>query len=173
MQVTLLAAVSKDNFITDKFESTAWIPKEDAEHLSSYLKKCDALVMGRNTFHAERYRFATNSKAKRFVLSTTKPNKQDEQLATFYNMSLSSLINELKKTGHKHVAIVGGTKLCTEAVKESLANDVVLTRVPIMLHEGKHLFSLAKVMDDFEHYSLFAKSKLSNHATIEHYTIQS
>ncbi len=145
-------ATSLDGFIARADGSIDWLENMDNPANTDYgynefLEKIDAIVIGRNTY-AKALTFKAWPYSKPvFVLSTTL--KADTQLAhgvRILSKNPPEIVAELKRTGFENLYIDGG-KTIQSFMAHGLIDELIITRVPILLGSGIPLFShMAKQM---------------------------
>ena len=135
MYRTIFAALSTDDFIADTIGNQDWTSVNDATFLKHKLKSYSVLVMGRKTFEANISRFTSPKKIR--VVLTSKPDyyakKYPSIAAQFTN---KSLIEALAPFTRKNIAILGGTKIYTDAITSGICTDAYITLEPVTLGNG-------------------------------------
>ena len=142
----VFVGVSLDGFIAGKDGDLGWLneipnPSKSDYGYSEFIENIDALVMGRNTFEKV-LSFGGGAWDKPvFVLSNTldKVPAELEGKVEFVKGDLKTLVAMLKKRGYENLYIDGG-KVIQSFLKEDLVDEMILTRIPILLGEGIPLF---------------------------------
>jgi dihydrofolate reductase len=139
-------AASVDGYIASKNGGVDWLqelpnPDHDDYGYSAFMENIDALVMGRNTFEKVLTFGDWSYKKKVFVLSSTLSEVPDE-LRGKVEMVSGSLVNVLQyihSLGFESLYIDGG-KVIQSFLAEDLIDELIITRIPIILGEGIPLF---------------------------------
>jgi dihydrofolate reductase len=153
-------ATSLDGMIAGKNNSLDWlniIPNpnnEDAGYVK-FMKAIDAIIMGRTTFETVlSFGIDWPYKVPVFVLSNNLnqiPQKLDGKVE-LVSGDLNQIVNKLNEKGFLNLYIDGG-KTIQSLLKEDLIDELILTRLPILLGEGTLLFSGLDNELRFEHKS--------------------
>ena len=140
-------ATSLDGFIATPDGGIEWldeIPNPDQSDFgySEFMTRVDAIVMGRNSFEKV-LTFGTWPYEKPvFVLSSTLKQVPDNLVDTVEIVSgkdLKTLVEQLDKRGYHHLYIDGG-RTVQSFLAEDLIDELIITRVPIVLGNGIPLF---------------------------------
>ncbi|MCP4611366.1 MAG: dihydrofolate reductase [Planctomycetes bacterium] len=150
-------ATSLDGFIATKDGGVDWLmevpnPEKSDYGFFEFMNSVDAIVMGRNTFEKvlSFYEWPYNKIV--FVLSnslTDIPEKLKGKVEIIKG-ELEAVINELKTRGYNNLYIDGG-KVIQSFLNEDLIDDMIITRVPILLGDGIPLFDNLKQNLKFRH----------------------
>lgn len=149
MKATVYIATSVDGFIARNKGGIDWLPsEEDAEGSEDYgyqefIDSVDALVMGRNTYElALSFDLWPYGEKPVFVLSSRKIDIPDEIAKTVESMCAPprEVVCRLSKRGFKHLYIDGG-KTIQGFLSEGLIQQLIITKVPILIGTGIPLFS--------------------------------
>ncbi len=143
----IFIATSIDGFIATKNGGIDWLndipnPTNSDFGYSDFMEKIDALVMGRNTFEKVQSFGEWPYSKKVFVLSRslkTIPEKLKNKVEIISG-DLKSIVSKLNAKGYKNLYIDGG-KVIQGFLAENLINEMVITKVPILLGDGIPLFT--------------------------------
>ena len=140
-------ATTIDGFIADKDGGLAWlveIPNPDNIDygFADFMKKIDAVIMGRKTFEKVLSFDKWPYSKKVFVLSNTLKEIPENLSGKVELISgeLKQIITNLKKKGLNNLYIDGG-KTIQSFLKQDLIDEMIITRVPILLGDGIPLFA--------------------------------
>lgn len=152
MKASVYIATTLDGFIARENGELDWLPGSDGEILiesenedfgfNAFMKSIDALVMGRNTYELAVSTGMWPYGDKRvIVLSNTLRKLADEIPKTVELKSElpNDLYNNLKNSGAKHLYIDGG-KTIQGFLNSGLINEIIITRVPVLIGAGIPLF---------------------------------
>ncbi|WP_430968288.1 dihydrofolate reductase family protein [Spongiimicrobium sp. 2-473A-2-J] len=149
---------SLDGYIADKDGGLEWlqaVPNPDQLDLgyNSFIAQVDALVMGRTTFETVcGFDMEWPYKIPVFVMSRTLqtvPEKYRDK-ATLLHGPLQQVLGQLHKKGYGKLYIDGGS-LVQSFLREDLVDELIITRLPIVLGGGTPLFSTLPEALQFEH----------------------
>ncbi|PKL84236.1 MAG: diacylglycerol kinase [Ignavibacteriae bacterium HGW-Ignavibacteriae-3] len=165
-------ATSIDGFIAKKDGGIDWlfeVPNPDGSDFgfSGFINNIDAIVMGRNTFElALRFGDWPYNKPV-FVLSKTVksvPNNLEDKVEIL-NQNPHAIVKELNSRKYFNLYIDGG-KTIQEFLKHELIDEIIITRIPILLGEGIPLFDVLNKEQKYEHI----KTDIFNNALVKsHY----
>jgi len=165
-------ATSLDGYIAKKDGNIDWLleipnPEESDFGFGEFMKKIDAVVMGRNTFEiVETFDIWPYTKPV-FVLSSTLnsiPEKLIGKVELIKGEPLS-VLKELNSRNYFNLYIDGG-KTIQEFLKLNLIDEMIITQTPIILGDGIPLFgSLAKE----QKFNLIKSEVLINALVKNHY----
>ena len=150
-------ATSLDGYIADKEEKLDWLPNptEDINlgiSFPKFMESIDALVMGRNTFNivcSFEGEWPYNKPV--FVLSNSLKKipvgyKDKVQLLSG---SVEDILEDVHLQGYKNLYIDGGINI-QNFLEKDLIDEIIITTIPILLGEGKPLFSKMSKRLSFE-----------------------
>ena len=166
-------ASSLDGFIATKDGGLDWLneipnPDQSDYGYAEFNSGIDAIVMGRNTFEKVlTFDFWPYDKPV-FVLSNSLDSVPDDisGKAEIVKGDLRKLIDNLKKRGLRNLYVDGGRGI-QSFLEEDLIDEMIITRVPILLGEGIPLFGKLKNSLKF---SLKKTESLNETLVKTHYT---
>ena len=150
-------ATSLDGYIVGLNGNLDWlnnIPNPDKSDYgySDFIKKIDAIVMGKNTFQ----KVLTFGKwpyyKPIFALSNSLKEIPENLIgkAEIVNGEITKVNKDLNKLGFKNLYIDGGQTIHS-FLKEDLIDEMIITRVPILLGDGIPLFHKLDQQLKFKH----------------------
>jgi dihydrofolate reductase len=145
MKCIAIAAQSLDGYITrHDSEGVTFASKEDQLYFRETLKTFDCSIMGAKTFEVSQAMILKSLHINRLrVVWTRRLEKfsryQQEGRLEFHTGELKTLFAELEARGKKRCAILGGTSIYTECLKENLVDELWLTLEPLAFGSGKKL----------------------------------
>ncbi len=162
-------AASIDGFIAKIDGNIDWLmetpnPDENDFGFKNFMNSIDAIVMGRVTFEQVLTFGKWPYNKPVFVLSNTLHNVP-QALSGKVNIisgSPSAIVKKLHSLNYYNLYIDGG-KTVQEFLKEELIDELVITRIPILLGDGIHLFSKLNKEQKFEHI----ETKIFNNALVK------
>jgi dihydrofolate reductase len=149
MKATVYIATSVDGFIARNNGGIDWLPSggntEGGEDYGyqEFIDSVDALVMGRNTYElALSFDSWPYGEKPVFVLSGREIDIPDEIAKTVEAMCVSprEVVCRLSERGFQHLYIDGG-KTIQGFLSEGLIQQLIITKVPILIGTGIPLFS--------------------------------
>lgn len=165
-------ATSLDGFIAKTDGSIDWLneipnPEQSDYGFSDFIKRIDAIIMGRKTFEKVLTFDSWPYEKLVFVLSNTlnKLPKKFLGRADIINGEVKQIINNVNQKGYKNLYIDGGFTI-QSFLKEDLIDEMIITRVPVLLGNGIPLFGTSNKKLDFDHI----KTEIYNNMLIKsHY----
>ncbi len=150
-------ATSLDGYIATKDGGIDWlmeIPNPDNSDFGfgEFMERVDALLMGRNTFEKVLTFDTWLYEKKVFVVSNSLkeiPEKFSEK-AEIVRGEISEVLAQLGKRGYHNFYVDGG-KLIQSFLKEDLIDEMIITKIPILLGDGIPLFGHLASPIKFEH----------------------
>ena len=145
MKAIVYIGTSLDGFIAKEDNDIEWLVQfqndEVGRDFEEFIEKIDGIVIGRNTFEKVLdYPFWPYTK-KVYVLSTTLKQLPDNlrDKATILSLPPKALINYLAKLGHSSIYVDGG-KVIQNFLRDDCIDEMIITRVPLLLGHGIPLF---------------------------------
>ncbi len=150
-------ATSIDGYIAKKDGGIDWLmdipnPNNSDFGFSEFINKIDAIVMGRNTFELVLTFGNWPYNKPVFVLSKTIKSvpKNLTGKVEILNKSPHTVVKELNSRNYFSLYIDGG-KTIQEFLKQELIDEIIITRIPILLGEGIPLFDTLAKEQKYEH----------------------
>lgn len=148
LKCSVFIATSLDGFIARKNGDLDWLPGSDGEiagedyGFSEFFASIDTLVMGRKTYELA---LSFNEWPYRgkdvLVLSRSFPSRPNILANGARGTSLPphELVHQLIASGSTHVYVDGG-KTIQSFLRENLINELIITRIPVLIGDGIPLF---------------------------------
>ncbi len=157
MRTFVYIATSLDGYIAKTDGNLDWLHEvPNPEHtdfgFKDFMEQIDAVLMGRKTFETAVSFDQWPYSKKVFVLSNTLTAIPEKLIskAELIKGEPDHLLEKLDSTGFKSVYIDGG-KTIQSFLEKDLIDDVIVTRIPIILGNGIPLFATMKNELRFEH----------------------
>lgn len=140
---------SLDGFIAKTDESLDWFHSTDTyekgitltdEIITQFLDKIDCYLMGSRTYEAALVNGWPYGDIPVIVL-TNRSLKSDKKNVRFYNGDLNQLINQQLKPSYQNIWVAGGSIVTKEFLRLELADEIIMTIMPIILGEGTLFFN--------------------------------
>jgi dihydrofolate reductase len=170
MPNTVYIATSLDGFIARENGNIDWLmhlpnPDKSDYGFSKFLERMDGIIMGRKSFEAvlEFSEWPYSIPIPVFVLSNSLKElpKGLPVHAEIIKGDLNLIIESLKRRGFNNLYIDGGETI-QGFLNEDLIDELIITRVPVILGAGIPLFGKNKLEIVFEH----AKTEVLNHMLV-------
>lgn len=169
---TVFIATSLDGFIADKNGEIDWlnaVPNPDNSDIGyvHFMSQIDAIVMGRTTFEIVMgFDVDWPYSCPVFVLShslTSIPEKYQDKVILLKG-SLKTILETVHQKGYHRLYIDGGATV-QGFLKEDLIDELIVTKIPILLGGGIPLFSGLDDALEFEHVKteVFLKQLVQSH----------
>ncbi len=147
MKTYVYIAQSLDGFIAKKGGDITWLeefPNPDGSDFgfSDFMKKIDALLMGRNTYEKVlTFGFWPYEKPVYVVSNTIKVVPENLEGKVFIvRGEILEILESLESKGLKSIYVDGG-KLIQSFLSEDLIDTMIITTMPVILGEGLPLFA--------------------------------
>ena len=139
---------SLDGFIAKKDGSVSWMQSTDTyekgvtlthEQITNFINSIDCYVMGSKTYeHALELGWPYGEVP--VVVLTHRKLTTDKANVEFYTGDLSDLVNKHLKPRYKNIWMVGGAELTKDFIRLNLADDIVISMMPVILGDGTLFF---------------------------------
>lgn len=146
MAIYVYVATSLDGFIATSDGGVDWlmeIPNPDKSDygFAEFMRGIDAIVMGRNTFETVLSFGGWPYNQPVFVLSNTLAEIPERLTgkAEIISGPLGTLLNQLRERGYLNLYVDGG-RVIQSFLAADLVDEMIITRVPILLGDGIPLF---------------------------------
>jgi dihydrofolate reductase len=157
MTIFVYVAASLDGFIATSDGGLDWldkIPNPDQSDFgyAEFISRIDAIVMGRATFEKVLSLGAWSYRKPVFVLSSSMSNLPGDLAGKveIVNADLESVVTRLREKGYSNLYVDGG-KVIQSFLEEDLVDELIITRVPIVLGAGVPLFGKLATAQKFTH----------------------
>ena len=155
MKTIVYIGTSLDGFIARKDGEIDWLVKFESSVKDDYVEfisKIDAIVIGRGTFEKVLTYPSWPYDKKVFVLSTSMKQIPDlvSGKATLLSMNPRELLRYLSREGYSNVYVDGG-KVIQGFLKEDCIDELIITRVPLLIGSGIPLFDFLNNDLEFTH----------------------
>lgn len=151
-------ATSLDGFIARPDGDITWLlerddPAEDHGY-NSFISTIDGIVMGRGTYEKvaamdEWYYTRPVIVLSKTLAQSSVPERLKDKV-TILNLSPREVMSYLEKTGWKRVYVDGG-QVIQSFLQENLIEDMVISKVPVLIGKGRPLFGNLKDDLSLEH----------------------
>lgn len=140
-------ATSLDGFIAKPDGDISWLlerddPNEDHGY-NSFISNVDGIVMGRGTYEKVITMEGWHYSKPVIVLSKTLTKlsvpERFKNKVKILNLSPHELMNHLDKEGWKRVYVDGG-QVIQSFLRENLIEDMIITKIPVLIGKGRSLF---------------------------------
>jgi len=148
MKSSVYIATSLDGFIAREDGDLDWLPGNDGESgdedlgFNTFMDSVDVLVMGRNTYEMVLSFGQWPYGSKRVVVLSRKLTQVSDNLPETVELrscSPTELVKDLLKSGAKHLYVDGG-KTIQGFLNAGLIQEIIITRVPVLIGNGIPLF---------------------------------
>lgn len=149
-----------DPYVTD------WSSPEDMILFANLKSKYNLIVMGNNTYIANKDRIKLSTKTLRIVLTKhVHEHKMDllEGQLEFTDMNPKTLLSSLESRGYKDMLLVGGSEINALFFKDNLIDQLHLTIEPRLFGRGTNI--IAEETFDIQLH-LLSVEKLNDRGTL-------
>ena len=166
-------AASLDGFIATSDGGLDWLeeipnPDKNDYGYGDFMKNIDAIVMGRKTFEKVLTFGQWVYEKPVFILSNRLTNLPEEILgkAEIVSGDIKEIIAQLNQKGYQNLYIDGG-RVIQSFLQEDIVDEMIITRIPILLGKGIPLFDKLEQHLQFRH----EKTEIYNNTLVKsHYT---
>ncbi len=148
IKISAFIAASLDGFIAREDGGIDWLeenslPDEDFGY-ADFFASIDVLVMGRKTFEMVLGFGEWPYIGKKVIVLSHAMIIEDGKVENgreveIFSGSLTDLLTMLEGAGYQHVYTDGGQVICS-FIREGLLDELILTRIPVLLGRGVPLF---------------------------------
>ena len=145
MRTIVYIGTSLDGFIAKKNDDIEWLTQfqnaEVHEYYAEFINRIDAIVIGRGTFEKVLSFPDWPYSKKVFVLSTTIKQVPEafKEKADILSMQPKALLNFLSGKGYSSIYVDGG-KVIQSFLQEDCIDEMIITKVPVLIGSGVPLF---------------------------------
>src|SRR5215216_4072948 len=156
MKISVYIGTSLDDFIARKDGNIDWLVQfandEAILAYQEFINRIDAIIIGRGTFEKVLCFPTWPYEREVFVLSTSIKQLPDvkREKVTVLSMKPRELLKHLSDKGFSSIYVDGG-KVIQGFLKEDLVDELIISKVPIMIGSGIPLFSYLDNELQFEH----------------------
>lgn len=139
---------SLDGFIAKRDGSVSWLKSKDhyekgivlsEEEVEAFVQAIDCYVMGSRTYeHALELGWPYGNVP--VIVLTNKDLQTNRENVEFYAGDLVKLVNERLKPTYRNIWMVGGAVLAKDFIRLNLADDIIVSIMPIILGDGTLFF---------------------------------
>jgi dihydrofolate reductase len=148
MKVSVYIATSLDGYIAREDGDLDWLPGSDGEFgnedlgFKAFMDAVDVVVMGRNTYEMVLASGQWPYGSKRILVLSSKLNELPQEspdTVELRSCSPAELARDLLESGAKHLWVDGG-KTIQGFLNAGLIQEIVVTRIPVLIGSGIPLF---------------------------------
>ena len=157
MSIQVFIATSLDGFIATSDGGVEWLdeipnPENSDFGFGGFMSGIDALVMGRNTFEKVLTFGEWPYDKPVFVVSNSLSGVPEdlEGKVEVINGAPRSVVEQLGQRGFRNLYVDGG-KVIQSFLEDDLVDEMIITRVPVLLGDGMPLFGKLTKTLQFEH----------------------
>jgi dihydrofolate reductase len=156
MKTSVYIGTSLDGFIAKTDGNIDWLTQyanDDAiQAYEEFMNGIDAIVIGRGTFEKILTFPSWPYEKKAFVLSTSLKQIPDtlKDKTTLLSMKPKELLTYLAGMGFSGIYVEGG-KVIQDVLKEDAIDDLIISRVPVLIGNGIPLFGFLSADLKFKH----------------------
>ena len=137
-KVLVYVASSLDGYIAREDGSIDWLPEPSESGYGAFYKSIDTVIMGKTTYDQVLTFGVYPYKGKKsFVFSKTRQNSDE-------NAEFVSDVEKFVKDGFpgagENIWLVGGAKIIASFLKQGVVDEIIITKIPVLLSKGIHLF---------------------------------
>ena len=156
MKISVYVGTSLDGFIARKDGDIDWLTPYASEEVvdayNRYMTRIDGIVLGKGTYEKVLTFPSWPYEKKAFLLSTTIKHIPADlsDKVTLLSMEPKALLGHLSNMGLNRLYIDGG-KVIQSFLKEDLVDELIISRVPVLIGSGIPLFDFIDADLHFKH----------------------
>lgn len=145
-KVILYIAMSLDGYIAKPNDDLSFlqIVEQSGEDYgyTEFISSVDTVIMGRKTYDwiMKNVSEFPHSNLETYIITKSLHEKQEK--INFYSGNLKELTEELKIKNGKNIFCDGGAEIVNELLKTNSIDEMIISIIPILLGNGKRLFSV-------------------------------
>jgi len=139
-RIILGLAVSLDGFIEGPNGEYDWCFTDQDYGMSDFLKRIDAIMMGRKSFELTLKHEENPWKGMETFVFSNSLKEVEASNVKLVTGDVIDFVKEIKQTKGKDIWFFGGAQLLTTFVNEGLVDEYWLSVHPVILGSGKPLF---------------------------------
>ena len=133
-KVQVYIATSLDGYIAREDGSIDWLPQNSESSYADYYQSIDTVIMGKTTYdQVLTFGEYLYKDKKSFVFSKNNPSSND------YVEFLSN-VEKFVKDGFpgagENIWLVGGAKIISSFLKQGIVDEIIITKIPVILGKG-------------------------------------
>ncbi len=139
---------SLDGFIAKEDGDVSWMHSIDQydkgaslseEEITQFLESIDCYVMGSKTYETA-LQLGWPYGDKPVIVLTSRNLKSERESVKFYNGDLQNLVTNNLKSQYQNIWMVGGGELTRDFLLHKLADELVISILPVILGKGVRFF---------------------------------
>ncbi|MHA7647548.1 dihydrofolate reductase family protein [Nitrosopumilus sp. S4] len=137
-KITVYIATSLDGFVAKEDGNIDWLPESSESSYDAFYKSIDTVIMGKTTYdQVLTFGEYPYKDKKSFVFSKTQ--QHDDENAEFVS-DVEKFVKDNFPGAGKNIWLVGGAKIIASFLKQGVVDEVIITKIPVILGNGIPLF---------------------------------
>jgi len=146
-KILVYVASSLDGYIAREDGSVDWLPQVTESGYDAFYKSVDTVIMGKTTYdQVLTFGIYPYKGKKSFVFSKTQHSDE--------NVEFVSDVEKFVKDGFpgvgENIWLVGGAKTIASFLKQGVVDEIIITKIPVLLGKGIPLFHNLEVQTKLE-----------------------
>ena len=141
MKLIWCPAVTLDGNIATADGNSDW-PTEIGQQFHDLIKKCGAVIVGRNTFDQYKGEVFPVDGATTIVWTTKPEDKEKVEGVEYVSGSPEEVLKYIENKGLHECVLAGGTSTNNAFVSSGLVDEITITIYPLLFGEGMRLLTL-------------------------------
>jgi dihydrofolate reductase len=137
-KILVYIATSLDGFVARENGSIDWLPESSESSYEAFYKSIDTVIMGKTTYDQiltfGEYPYKDK---KSIVFSKTQQN--DDENAEFVS-DIEKFVKDSFPGAGENIWLVGGAKIIASFLKQGVVDEIIITKIPVILGNGILLF---------------------------------
>ena len=173
MKTSVYIGTSLDGFIAREDGNLDWLTRFNNQEVnnsySDFIRRIDAVVIGRGTFEKV-LMFPSWPYEKTVIVLSASLKQIPDNLkgkVTILSLKPKKVLKVLSGDGFTNIYVDGG-KVIQDFLKEGCIDELIITRIPVLLGSGIPLFGY---LDHYVHFKHRQTQVFSNGLVLSHYRI--
>ena len=146
-KILVYIASSLDGYIAREDGTVDWLPQVTESGYDAFYKSVDTVIMGKTTYdQVLTFGIYPYKDKKSFVFSKTQHSDE--------NVEFVSDVEKFVKDGFpgagENIWLVGGAKTIASFLKQGVVDEIIITKIPVLLGKGIPLFCNLEVQTKLE-----------------------
>lgn len=141
-KILVYIATSLDGYIARENGGIDWLPESSESSYDIFYKSVDTVIMGKTTYdQVLTFGEYPYKDKKSFVFSTTQQNNDEN--AEFVS-DIEKFVKDIFSGTGENIWLVGGAKIIASFLKQGAVDEIIITKIPVILGNGTPLFQNIK-----------------------------
>jgi len=137
-KILVYIASSLDGYIARENGDIDWLPESSESSYDAFYKSIDTVIMGKTTYDQVLTFGEYPYKDKKSIVFS-KTQQSDDENAEFLS-DVEKFVKDIFPEADENIWLVGGAKIISSFLKQGVVDEVIITKIPVLLGKGIPLF---------------------------------